>query len=195
MWSGGMTTWEANPRRFARRLRADIERVFPQLRPVAIEHIWTGVLGNSLHRMPQVGQLSPGLWLASGFGGHGLNTTAMAGAIIARAIHEGDDTWRLFAPFELVWAGGGLGRAAAQVRYWFYRWGETLSMRQARRREAERRRGEGRELVAPLEDEPEREPDRIKQSAPGPADAASVTEQWAAERSKPRASRRPAKPS
>ena len=194
MWSGGMTTWEANPRRFARRLRADIERVFPQLSPVTIEHIWTGVLGNSLHRMPQVGQLSPGLWLASGFGGHGLNTTAMAGTIIARAIHEGDDTWRLFAPFELVWAGGGLGRAAAQVRYWFYRWGETLSMRQARRREAERRRGKERELVAPLEDEPEREPDRPMQSVPGPADAGLVTEQLAAERSKPRTDRKPVRP-
>jgi 2Fe-2S ferredoxin len=119
----------------------------------------------------------------------------MAGTIIARAIHEGDDTWRLFAPFELVWAGGGLGRAAAQVRYWFYRWGERLSMRQARRREAERRRGEERELVAPLEDEPEREPDRpMRPAAPGPADAGSVTEQLAAERTKPRASRRPAKP-
>ena len=36
----------------------------------------------------------------------GINTTAMAGNIIARAIAEGDDTWRLFVPFELVWAGG-----------------------------------------------------------------------------------------
>src|SRR5262249_29368198 len=48
------------------------------------------------------------------FGGHGLNTTAMAGNLIAQAIVEGEDTWRLFAPFELVWAGGPLGRAAMQ---------------------------------------------------------------------------------
>jgi glycine/D-amino acid oxidase-like deaminating enzyme len=155
MWSGGMTTWEANPRRFARRLRADIERVYPQLRPVEIEHIWTGVLGNPLHRMPQIGQLSPGLWLASGFGGHGINTTAMAGSIIASAIHEGDDTWRLFTPFELVWAGGAIGGAAAQAHYWWYRWRERTRARSARRREAERRRDEERELVAPLEYEAE----------------------------------------
>jgi glycine/D-amino acid oxidase-like deaminating enzyme len=155
MWSGGMTTWEANPRRFARRLRADIERIYPQLRPVEIEHIWTGVLGNPLHRMPQIGQLSPGLWLASGFGGHGLNTTAMAGNIIARAIHEGDDVWRFFSPFELVWAGGRIGRAAAQTHYWFYRWRERARARNARRRAAERRRDEERELVAPFEYEAE----------------------------------------
>ena len=55
-----------------------------------------------------------GFWVASGFGGHGLNTTAMAGELIARGIVENDETWRLFAPYELVWAGGTLGRAVAQ---------------------------------------------------------------------------------
>ena len=58
------------------------------------------------------------VWVASGFGGQGLNTTAMAGELIGRGIVEGDDTWRLFAPYELVWAGGLFGRAAAQGVYW-----------------------------------------------------------------------------
>ena len=39
---------------------------------------------------------------------------------LLQAIAEGDDTWRLFAPFELVWAGGRLGRAAMQVYYWWF---------------------------------------------------------------------------
>ena len=96
-----------------------------------------------LHRMPQIGELSPGLWLASGFGGHGLNTTAMAGNIIAQAIVEGDDTWRLFSPFELVWAGGRLGRAAMQVYYWWFSARERFEARQARQREQEYRRAAG----------------------------------------------------
>ena len=112
---------------------------------VEVEHIWTGVLGNPLHRMPQIGELSPRIWLASGFGGHGLNTTAMAGDIIARAIAEGDDTWRRFVPFELVWAGGAIGRAAAQVNYWWFSLSERNRARQARKREAEYRRGIARE--------------------------------------------------
>jgi hypothetical protein len=62
--------------------------------------------------MPQIGQLQPGLWVASGFGRQGLNTSAMAGQLIASGILEGDDRWRLFSPFELVWAGGTTGRAA-----------------------------------------------------------------------------------
>ncbi len=139
MWSGGITTWEGSPRRFASKLKGEIERIYPQLKPVEIEHVWTGVLGNTLHRMPQIGELAPGVWLASGFGGHGLNTTAMAGNIIARAIDESDDTWRLFLPFELVWAGGPVGRVAAQAYYAWSRSREELRARQSRRREEEYR--------------------------------------------------------
>jgi len=137
MWSGRATTWQHDPKRFARPLQTDIKEVYPQLGGIEIEHIWTGALGNSLHRMPQIGELSPRIWLASGFGGHGINTTAMAGGIIARAITEGDDTWRRFVPFELVWSGGAIGRAAAQVHYWWYRRNERSNAKQARRREAE----------------------------------------------------------
>ncbi len=140
LWSGRSTTWEADPRRYVRRLKADIAEIYPQLGEVKIEHVWSGVLGNALHRMPQIGELSPGLWLASAFGGHGLNTTAMAGNVLAQAIVEGDDSWRLFAPFELVWAGGRLGRAAMQVYYWWFNARERFEARAARAREQEYRR-------------------------------------------------------
>jgi glycine/D-amino acid oxidase-like deaminating enzyme len=142
LWSGRSTTWEGDPRRYARRIQADIAEIYPQLGAVEIEQVWSGVLGNALHRMPQIGELSGGLWLASGFGGHGLNTTAMAGNILAGAIVDGDDTWRLFAPFELVWAGGRLGRAAVQVYYWWFNARERFEARQAREREQEYRRAE-----------------------------------------------------
>jgi glycine/D-amino acid oxidase-like deaminating enzyme len=140
MWSGHTTTWEADARAVVPRLKADIAAVYPQLGSVEVEHAWSGVLGNPLHRMPQIGELSPGLWLASGFGGHGLNTTAMAGNMLAQAIVEGDDSWRLFSPFELVWAGGRIGRAAMQVFYWWFDARERFLARQARQREEEYRR-------------------------------------------------------
>jgi gamma-glutamylputrescine oxidase len=137
LWSGHTTTWEADPKRYAHRLKADMLALYPQLGEVEVEHVWSGVLGNALHRMPQIGEVSGGLWIASAFGGHGLNTTAMAGNILAQAIVEGDDTWRLFAPFELVWAGGGLGRAAMQVFYWWFDTRERMAARAARAREEE----------------------------------------------------------
>jgi glycine/D-amino acid oxidase-like deaminating enzyme len=157
LWSGRSTTWEADPNRFSKGLQADIARVYPQLGEVQVEYSWSGLLGNSLHRMPQIGELSPGLWLASGFGGHGLNTTAMAGNIIAQSIAEADDSWRLFSPFELVWAGGTLGRVAAQVYYWWFGARERWAARQAQQREEEFRRAEELASLRAGEDQPESE--------------------------------------
>jgi hypothetical protein len=146
--------WEADPRRYAARLARSLAYLYPQLGKVEIAHVWSGVMGNPLHRMPQIGELSPGFWLASGFGGHGLNTTAMAGRLIARAITDGDGTWRLFLPFDLVWTGGWIGRSIVQVGYWMHRARERLDARLARKREQAHRRAEEMEaLREQMEDE------------------------------------------
>lgn len=139
-WAGRVRVWEADPRKVARGLKADIRRNFPALGKVEIAHLWAGTLGRAVHRMPQLGQIEPGLWVASGFGGHGLNTTAMAGELIARAIVENDETWRLFAPYELVWAGGRLGRVLAQGLYWGGRPLARIEEELARYREGARAR-------------------------------------------------------
>lgn len=110
MWSSPQTTWAARPDRFASVIARRIRTVFPQLGKVAIAETFGGATGQTVHGMPQIGQLRPGLWVASGFGYQGLNTTAMAGQLIARGMMDRDDRTRLFAPFELVWAGGRIGR-------------------------------------------------------------------------------------
>jgi gamma-glutamylputrescine oxidase len=135
LWSGRMRTWEANPRRFAKSLLRDIERNFPPLGKVEASSIWRGTLGRTVHRMPQIGEVERGLWVASGFGGHGLNTTAMAGQLVARGMVDADQTWRLFAPYELVWAGGRFGRALVQGAYWTREAGNAAAQALARRRE------------------------------------------------------------
>ena len=117
-WSGRMRAWEANPRFAGRALAGDVRRTFPDLGKIEVAHLWSGTFGRTVHRMPQIGEIDRGVWLASGFGGHGLNTSAMAGELVARGILDGDQTWRLFAPYELVWAGGLLGRVVAQGIYW-----------------------------------------------------------------------------
>jgi glycine/D-amino acid oxidase-like deaminating enzyme len=61
LWSGHTTTWEADPKHYVRRLKADMTAVYPQLGEVEVEHAWSGVLGNALHRMPQIGELSSGV--------------------------------------------------------------------------------------------------------------------------------------
>ncbi len=134
MWSGGASAWVGDARRQAERIKRAIQRTYPQLGVVEIEHAWSGTTGFAVHRMPLIGEVSPGIWVANAFAGHGINTTAMAGQLIARALVERDDTWRLFLPYELVWAGGSLGRAAIQINSWARRGLEYARSAKAHRR-------------------------------------------------------------
>src|SRR5215469_9032518 len=138
MWAGAGGIWPPGPARAAQGFKAAIARTFPQLGAVEIAHAWSGVMAFSVHGMPQIGEVIPGLWLANAFGGNGLNTSAMAGEVIAAAITERDDRWRLFLPYELVWAGGRLGRVVHQVGAWSLRKTEEVAASLARRREAAR---------------------------------------------------------
>jgi glycine/D-amino acid oxidase-like deaminating enzyme len=135
MWSSPETTWAVKPERFARKIARQIRAVFPQLGKVAVTETFGGAMGQTVHGMPQIGQLRPGLWVASGFGHQGLNTTAMAGQLIARGMIARDDRTRLFAPFELVWAGGRLGRIVGHGVGVWQRQVSALEGRLARYRE------------------------------------------------------------
>jgi hypothetical protein len=66
----------------------------------------------------------------------------MAGNLIARAVMEGDDRWRQFQPFELVWAGGRTGRIVMQSAYWGRREYEKWASKRARAKELYRIRME-----------------------------------------------------
>src|SRR5215212_8468239 len=144
LWGGRISTGVSEPRRLKAQLRGDILKIYPQLGDIEIEHAWTGTMGYAVHKMPQIGELAPGYWLASAFGGHGLNTTAMAGELIARAILDRDDGWRLFSSYELVWAGGAFGRAAAQASLWWMQRRESVRERISRYRDRARREADAR---------------------------------------------------
>lgn len=119
LWGGAITTRVSPPARLAQRLKGDMLSVFPQLGKPRIDYAWAGLMGYALHKMPLIGRDGEGQWYATAFGGHGLNTTAMAGILIARAIAEGDDEYRRFAGFGPSWAGGPFGRIGVQGSYWW----------------------------------------------------------------------------
>jgi glycine/D-amino acid oxidase-like deaminating enzyme len=135
MWSSPETTWAGQPERYAGAIARRIRTVFPTLGKVAVAETFGGALGQTVHGMPQIGQLRQGLWVASGFSHRGLNTTAMAGQLIARGMYAYDDRFKLFAPFELVWAGGTIGRAVGYAVGLWERQGSALAGTLARYRE------------------------------------------------------------
>ena len=140
MWSSPETTWDARPRRFGPAIARRIATIFPRLGKVEISDVFGGAVGVTVHGMPQIGQLRKGLWVASGFGRQGLNTSAMAGQLIARSILWGDDRWKLFSPFELVWAGGATGRVAGHLIGMWERGSSAAAGTLARYREGARAR-------------------------------------------------------
>ena len=119
LWGGRITTRAASPDGVARDLRAAMLNVYPQLAPLKTELAWSGLMAYARHLMPQVGLLQPDVWHITGFGGHGLNTTAIAGKVLAEAILHQSDRIQLFAPWGLTNAGGRLGLTVAQLTYWF----------------------------------------------------------------------------
>jgi gamma-glutamylputrescine oxidase len=135
LWGGRISTRTGATRRLRRRLARDIAQVYPSLKGVEIEYAWSGIMGYAIHRMPQIGMLRPGAWVASAFGGHGLNTSAMAGDLIATGIADNDERWRQFIPFGLVWAGGAWGRRTTQLVYWGMQIRDKIEEGIARRKE------------------------------------------------------------
>ena len=119
LWGGRITTQVTEPSRLAERMKGDMLSTYPQLGSPRIDYSWAGLMGYALHKMPLIGRDAQGQWFATAFGGHGMNTTAMAGGLIARAIAEGNDEYRRFAVYAPVWAGGQFGRVGVQASYWW----------------------------------------------------------------------------
>jgi glycine/D-amino acid oxidase-like deaminating enzyme len=118
LWGGKITTRTSEPRRLAGLLHQTMVSTFPRLKDLEVDIAWSGLMAYARHLMPQIGRLEDGLWYCTAFGGHGLNTTAIGGRVVAEAILGESDRYRLFAPFGLAWNGGVAGRGAVQATYW-----------------------------------------------------------------------------
>ena len=120
VWGGKITTRTTEPRDLGKRLHKTMTDTYPQLAGLEIDTVWTGLMSYARHLMPQIGKLPTGLWHCTAFGGHGMNTTAIGGRVIAEGILGQSDRYRNFAPFGLDWTGSIVGMAAVQLTYWRY---------------------------------------------------------------------------
>lgn len=120
LWGGRISIQARKPRAIEKVLRRDLTKVFPELGEVHFDHAWGGWMGYTRHQMPLLGQDPSGLWHATGFGGHGMAPTTLAGDVVAEAITGNRDRLQAFQRWQPVWAGGLAGRAWAQGTYWAY---------------------------------------------------------------------------
>jgi len=77
-------------------VRPYLEQVFPQLKGVAIDHAWGGLVGVTLNRLPQFGRIGNSFF-AHGWSGHGVLLTTLAGDLIAQAMRGAAERFDLFA--------------------------------------------------------------------------------------------------
>ena len=117
LWGGRISVRDREPETIARLLRADLLKVYPQLREVRVEYAWGGLMSYARHKMPQIGQSADGVWYAVGFGGHGMAPTTVSGELLAAAIAGERAVPEAFATFGLTPTFGTLGLAAAQLTY------------------------------------------------------------------------------
>lgn len=118
LWGGAITVRDRSPDAVAAYLRRGMVATYPQLADLPIEVSWSGLMSYARHKMPQVGQVEPGLWHATAFGGHGLTATHAAARAVSEALLGQSDRVQLFAPWGLTPTFGPLGKAAAQATYW-----------------------------------------------------------------------------
>lgn len=123
LWGGRISVADRDLASIRALLRRDMLRVFPTLAKVEFDYAWGGWMSYARHQMPLLGEVEPGLWLALGFGGHGLAPTTLAGDVLAESILGDRSRLQAFAPFAPRWAGGPAGRIAAQAVYW---WKQSL---------------------------------------------------------------------
>lgn len=67
-------------------LQARMLAIFPSMKNVKISHCWHGPLDLTANRMPYLGRLTPQVYFARGFGGHGVIATNILGKVMAEAI-------------------------------------------------------------------------------------------------------------
>lgn len=67
-------------------LVARMERLFPQLHGVKIDHVWGGSLGITPNRLPHVARIAPNILSGAGFSGQGVALSGMAGRVMAEAV-------------------------------------------------------------------------------------------------------------
>jgi gamma-glutamylputrescine oxidase len=60
--------------------------LFPQLAGVDIDYVWGGTLGITANKLPAIQRVAPNIVSASGFTGHGVALTGLAGKVMAEAV-------------------------------------------------------------------------------------------------------------
>ena len=117
MLYGGRVSYSAlTPPNLTQSMRARMVETFPQLKDVKVEYTWGGFVDITISRAPDFGRLAPNVFYLQGFSGHGVNTTGIAGKLVAEAINGQATRFDVFSKIKHYdFPGGKLLRTPALV--------------------------------------------------------------------------------
>lgn len=96
IFGGGEKYSPRPPRSIKDFVRPHIERIFPQLRGIALDHAWGGTIGVTMNRLPQFGRIGE-TFFAHGYSGHGVLLTTLAGELMVDAMRGHAERFDLLA--------------------------------------------------------------------------------------------------
>ncbi|MCK0167800.1 FAD-binding oxidoreductase [Jannaschia sp. S6380] len=117
LYGGGESYGKRFPRDIRARVRANIARVYPDLRDVPLTHAWGGTLAVTATRLPYLAELAPGVFATGGYSGHGLALSGLFGKVCVEAMQGERGRFDLLAGLPVPalpggrWLGGWMAQA------------------------------------------------------------------------------------
>ena len=130
IFGGGTVYGGTDPADVRAKLKPNMEKVFPSLKGVKIDHAWSGNFALSFSRVPQMGKIGRNTYFAHGYSGHGVTGSHLFGKILSEAI---DGDLSRFSQFEkLPWIpfpGGRMFRAQySTIGSWWYQFKDAFGL-------------------------------------------------------------------
>ena len=122
IFGGGTVYGGTDPADVVAKLRPAMEKVYPQLKGVKIDHAWSGNFALSFSRVPQMGRLGNNTYFAHGYSGHGVTGSHTFGRILSEAVAGDRARFDVFA--KVPWypfPGGRMFRVPySMMGSWYY---------------------------------------------------------------------------
>ena len=130
LFGGGSVYGGADPSDIVKKLRANLDKVFPQLKGVEIDHAWSGNFALSFSRVPQMGRIGNNTYFAHGYSGHGVTGSHTFGRILAEAVNADTSRFDVFADVPWIpFPGGRVFRVPYSViGSWWYAMRDKLGV-------------------------------------------------------------------
>ncbi len=87
MLFGGLANYSGrHPKNIASTLVPKMEKVFPHLKGIKIDYEWGGYMGIGMNRIPQVGRVTPNVYFAQAYSGHGVAPAHISAKLVTESI-------------------------------------------------------------------------------------------------------------